>query len=314
MAKKRREKRREARNDAAPRSSESIMTDLQKLIEEQGLESIDEINAFMQELVTEGKPIPRMKKETPLEQAQDLIYDAWESASQKKRISLANKALELSPDCADAYSLLAVDTASSAQEAKELYEKAVEAGKRAIGEAAFEEAIGHFWGVFETRPYMRARAGLADCLWQLGEKEATAEHYREMLRLNPNDNQGIRYLLIDTLLELDDDAAVGKLLKQYKDDASPNWTYSWALYQFRKDGASNAAKKRLQEALSWNAHVPAYLLGKKRIPKHLPPYVTFMGEDEAQHYAAGAKPLWEKTAGALDWLNGFSLDSDSSKT
>jgi tetratricopeptide (TPR) repeat protein len=290
------------------------MTDLQKLIEEQGFESIDEINAFMQQLVTEGKPIPPMKKETPLEQAQDLIYEAWETASRKKRISLANKALELSPDCADAYVMLAADTASSVQEAKELYEKAVEAGKRAIGEETFEEATGHFWGVFETRPYMRAREGLAACLWQMGEKEAAAEHYREMLRLNPGDNQGIRYLLIDTLLELNDDAAVGKLLKQYKDDASANWTYSWALYQFRNGGASKAAEKRLREALSWNAHVPAYLLGKKRIPKHLPPYVTFMGEDEAQHYAAGAKSLWEKTEGALDWLNGFSLDSDSTKT
>lgn len=33
-------------------------------------------------------------------------------------------------------------------------------------------------------------------------------HYRDMLHLNPNDNQGIRYLLLDCLLILgrDDDA------------------------------------------------------------------------------------------------------------
>lgn len=83
----------------------------------------------------------------------------------------------------------------------ELYEQGVEAGERALGSEAFEEWEGHFWGILETRPYMRARHGLALCLWEAGESKKAIEHYTEMLRLNPGDNQGIRYVLAGCLLE-----------------------------------------------------------------------------------------------------------------
>jgi len=49
---------------------------------------------------------------------------------------------------------------------------------------------------------MRARAALAQCLWSLGKHEEAIGHYRELLRLNPSDNQGMRYLLAASLLEL----------------------------------------------------------------------------------------------------------------
>ncbi|HXY17585.1 MAG TPA: tetratricopeptide repeat protein [Gaiellaceae bacterium] len=69
----------------------------------------------------------------------------------------------------------------------------VAAGERALGPRIFAEGAGYFWGLVETRPYMRARAALAALLWKLGRREEALEHARELLRLNPNDNQGIRY-------------------------------------------------------------------------------------------------------------------------
>ena len=60
----------------------------------------------------------------------------------------------------------------------------------ALGAEGFEEYAGHFWGFLETRPYMRARAGLAIALIKLGDESAAIEHFRAMLKLNPNDNQG----------------------------------------------------------------------------------------------------------------------------
>ena len=100
------------------------------------------------------------REETPLSQAQDLMYEAFESHDPKERVELARKALELSPDCADAYVLLAEQT-KSRKEALELFEKGVAAGERALGPEAFQDDVGHFWGLLETRPYMRAREGLA---------------------------------------------------------------------------------------------------------------------------------------------------------
>jgi len=59
---------------------------------------------------------------------------------------------------------------------------------------------------------MRARAGLAQCLWELGKHKEAIEHYRDMLRLNPGDNQGIRYILAMCLIELGEIKALQELL------------------------------------------------------------------------------------------------------
>jgi hypothetical protein len=48
-----------------------------------------------------------LPRDAALDAAQDLIYDAWEIASAKRRIALARQALALSPLCADAYMVLA---------------------------------------------------------------------------------------------------------------------------------------------------------------------------------------------------------------
>src|SRR6266511_2941019 len=134
--------------------------------------------------------------------AQDLMYEAFE-AQGARRVALAREALAISPDCADAYLLLAEETSSSAEEARELLEQGVAAGERALGPEPFEEDVGHFWGILETRPYMRARAALAETLWALDLREEAVEHQRELLRLNPNDNQGLRYRQAEWLLWLD---------------------------------------------------------------------------------------------------------------
>src|SRR5208337_3673882 len=156
--------------------------------------------------------------------AQEVIYEAWDRATSRSRIALAHKALAISPLCADAYNLLAEEAATTA-EARDLYARGLEAGELAIGPEGFEEYEGHFWGFLETRPYMRARQGLALALLKLGEEEAAMEHFRAMLNLNPGDNQGIRYLLLSCLLRRDDAAALKKLLAAYKDEWSASWLY-----------------------------------------------------------------------------------------
>ena len=121
--------------------------------------------------------------------AQDVMYEAWERTTCRSRIALAHKALGISPLCADAYVLLA-EEARSIEEARDYYAKGVEAGELALGPRGFKQYAGHFWGFLETRPYMRARAGLAGTLLRLGDVDGALAHYRDMLKLNPNDNQG----------------------------------------------------------------------------------------------------------------------------
>jgi len=244
-----------------------------------------------------GLPPP----ETPLDMAEEIVAEAWMSENARRRKALARKALAVSPDCVDAYVLLAAE-APSPEEARSLLEEAIMVGERVLGPQAFQEDVGEFWGLIETRPYMRAREMLASCLWRLGDREAAIAHYRELLRLNPNDNQGIRYLLARCFLETGQDEELTRLLASYADDASAVWMYTAVLLAFRQKGATVANEKKLAKALEANPFVPDYLLGRRRLPRRMPDLIGMGDESEAVDYAAAHKVLWEQTPGALDWL------------
>jgi tetratricopeptide (TPR) repeat protein len=237
-----------------------------------------------------------------LDRAQQVMYRAWNDPNPAKRIALAHEALSISADCTDAYVLLAEEEAGTVGRALDLYRQGVEAGERALGEDYFENAAGHFWGILETRPYMRARKGLADTLWRLNRKDEAMAQYYDMLRLNEGDNQGVRYLLLDLLLQLDRDKDATQLLHKYGDEWSAVWKYSQALLEFRKTGASDKASRAMAGALEQNPHVPPYLMEKKRIPNALPDYVGMGDEAEAVAYAADHLNHWRRTPGAVEWL------------
>lgn len=236
------------------------------------------------------------------ERAQELMYEAWEQRSPARRIELAHEALSVHPGSADAYALLATEEARTDEEARALWEEAVKGAEAALGKRAFAENVGHFWGLIETRPYMRARHGLAQCLWHLGERSAALEHFQELLRLNPNDNQGVRYQLAACLLEAGEDDALSALLARYDGDASAVWGWSAALLEFRRSGDATSSRKALSEATGQNPHVAGYLVGEKNLPRHLPDYIGFGDESEAIAYAAEHSDAWRGTRGALDWL------------
>ncbi len=281
------------------RALERVMTDLTRLLEEQHFASLEEANASLQQTLAEGGP-PSRPPRTPLEEAQDLLDEAWE-ATGPRQIELARQALARSPDCADAYVLLAEVTARTPEEALTLYGQGVAAGERAIGDHRFAEEVGHFWGIVATRPYMRARVGLAQRLWTAGRRHEAILHYTDMLRLNPNDNQGIRDLLLAALLAVGDTTRARDLLGRY-DDASATWAYGRALVTFWTEGNSTAARQHRREALRSNPHVPAYLLGRTRLPKQRPPFYSLGSPEEAVLCAAEQLDAWRAAPGALDWL------------
>ena len=237
----------------------------------------------------------------PLAIAQELADAAWEAARPQDQVELAQQALSVSADCADAYVILA-NQAPSRQQARQLLEEGVAAGARAIGTRDFETAAGHFWLDIRTRPYMRARLGLAQCLWESGQRSEAAEHFAEMLQLNPSDNQGIRYLLLGALIELGRDVEAQELLKRYERDSSAEWLYTAALLAFRREGDSDIARNLLNAAAAGNRYVPQYLVGNKNLPPQPPSYVSHGGEDEAVSYVAQFLRTWRSSPGAIPWL------------
>lgn len=169
--------------------------------------------------------------------------------------------------------------------------------------------MGHFWSILETRPYMRARAALAESLWEMDERRQALDHWQDLLRLCPNDNLGIRYILGSKLLELDQLEAARDLLEAYDEPGTAEWSYSFALLQFKQSGASDLATKALAAAINTNRHVPDYLLGIRRMPKTPPPYYEMGSEDEAVIYLLSGCNVWRSTEGALQWLEGIVKNS-----
>lgn len=147
-------------------------------------------------------------------------------------------------------------------------------------------------------------------LWELGEWREAIEPYREMLRLNPGDNQGIRYLLAPALLEEGQDEILGELLDRCEEDAAATCVYTKALWKFRAEGATEEAASTLTEALETNPYVPEYLLGERSLPGALPQFVSFGDESEAVVYFAVALSGWLKTPGAIDWLRTNALERE----
>jgi tetratricopeptide (TPR) repeat protein len=237
----------------------------------------------------------------PRYRAEDLIYEAWQTAG-PRRVKLARQALELWPDCADAYVLLA-QAASGLERARELLEEGVAAGERAVGRRVFAQDAGEFWLIFETRPYMRARAALAAVLWRLGRREEAVAHQHELLRLNPRDNQGLRYRQANWLLALGFYDELDRLFADHAGDGhAPGFVYTKALAAFARHGDGAQAQALLAEARCLNPHIPAYLTGRKRLPEPRPEYTVFGEESEAIDYASGAGELWAGVPGALAWL------------
>lgn len=283
---------------------EKVSSDITRLLAEQSFETMEEANDFIGQFVgTKDIPLPE-RELTPLEQAQDKMYEAWGARNRKARVLLAREALDISPDCADAYVLLAEETARTPDEALKLYEEGVRAGERALGPEAFTEDAGNFWGILEARPYMRARAGVAECLWEIGEAGSAVEHFKELLRLNPGDNQGNRYPLARLLLQEGRDEELGALLKEYEEEASAEWLYTRALWLFRSEGASPRASRSLQEAFDENRFVPLFMLDLQPLPEDSPEYISPGEENEAVDYLLGNGTYWIDTPGASEWFVG----------
>lgn len=282
-------------------SSEQMMAKLVQEMEKQGIRSEEDIKSFLNGVI--GKNIGELNfganEESKEDQAQDLIYEAWES-SPKRAQQLILQAKELDPDNSDVYNYLG-DLEATPEKAFEYYEQGLIAGEKKLGKKFIKENKGHFWLMIKTRPYMRSLFNTAKCLALLNQNEESAKRYFRILELNPGDNMGARYELFSVSLKINAFKIIEALLKEYPEEFSAHWTYNKVLYHIKK----NEIKEAEQEwfiAINTNRHVPRYLLGKTKLPKKLPDYISIGYVDEAQCYVAENLNLWQQTEGGLDFI------------
>jgi len=290
-----------ARNEA-----NSVMTKMAKIIEVKSKKiSIEELNHYFtgksfDEIHAEYESI---KENNSKSDAEVILNEVYEADAITKRIALAEKAIAIYPGLPDAWCILAHEKAKTSLEAIAYFEQAIEAGKADLGEKYFEDNEGHFWGMIESRPYMRAKAYLADAFIEMKRYDKAIFQFEDCIKLNPNDNQGIRNELLALYLQLNRMKDAEKLLRKYKEDFGASWDFGKVLYLFKKEGPDSFDTiKLLNQARKNNPFVPQFLLGKKKLPKPLPDSYATGSKEEAILYVTESSLAWVATPGALEWL------------
>lgn len=143
----------------------------------------------------------------------------------------------------------------------------------------FENAVGQFWGLHDTRAYMRARFALADKIVDQFPRSAAAvgaalDHFLGMMRLCHGDNMGLREMAPALMLRLGRDQEAYDFLRWWA-VGSDEGDWDWGEDEenggkpWREEGAAGA--DALEEPQLWTgdylglSHAAAVLLIKIRI-------------------------------------------------
>jgi len=143
-----------------------------------------------EQAASKGIPFMPLKKTK-----EDYLYEGMEYIGEDdtRAIRLFKKALEMDDEYIDAYNGIGnVYFWQNAAKAKENYQKAYSLTlKRFKGNLP----VRLEWGILENRQYLRAMHGHGLLLWRENKSGEAMEIFKLMLKLNPGDNQGIRYLV-----------------------------------------------------------------------------------------------------------------------
>jgi tetratricopeptide (TPR) repeat protein len=238
---------------------------------------------------------------TPAERVAALMERArW--APGREAIQLARRALEIWPDCAEAYVLLAERT-KERESSRRLFAEGVAAGERALGPEVLD-APGQLWERVEACPYLQALLGLAQALVDLDQREEAATHFRALLRHDPDDHLGARRPFANLLLELGRDDEAEEVLAPCPDELLlADVVYLKALVAFRREGDSPEARRRLRSALKLNPSFPLFLFSNLNfVPRFRAGDSVLGGADEIVAWFGRYQTPWSNTPGALEWL------------
>ncbi|MEG0855795.1 MAG: DUF6398 domain-containing protein [Terrisporobacter sp.] len=195
--------------------------------------------------------------------------------------------------------LLKARRANNYEEALEYIDKALINAKEKI-EADFDSIKGQLWSVEEARPYIMVKDELA-YVYALGERfEDAIKTYNEILKLDEEDNLGVRYKLFMLLMQNRKFEEGDQLIEKYKYDESTFMEYTKALYYFVKKDEEKA-RECIHKGLDENKYVPVYLLGMKEADTVGDEYVCGSVE-EAMYYFQENAEYWLNEEGSLYWL------------
>ena len=215
------------------------------------LESDEQLEKLFQEFMEQYNAglddAPPLSKETAKS-----VYDWLELSEQqntkKAQRECLEKAKELEPKNLDVLMRLLLLEKKSFWEYIPEVQELLALGKEDLKERKlYKESMGDFYMVLETRPYMRVLQFYLTILSSSYMIQQAIAVAKEMLKLNRNDNLGVRYTLMALYVYTEDEFNVRKLIREYKEEEdSAFFTMPLALLKFRQ-GKWEEAKAILEK-------------------------------------------------------------------
>jgi len=159
------------------------------------------------------------------------------------------------------------------------------------------------WMCLENRPFLRLYNGHALSLMRMRQTREALQVFRNMLNLNPHDNQGVRSLAITCHFELQEPEGALEICDRFPEDIASETLYGRPLALFQLE-RKDAAAKSMKMAINQFPLIAAELLKAKhrRPPDLREDRITFGGKDQAYHYWMESGKFWTETPGALEFL------------
>ncbi len=141
-----------------------------------------------------------------------LCYKAYEADTEELRVQLTNEAVAIHLDNADVQLLLAEQSTNKVEQENH-YLKAIIASLK-VAELSIEQA----WQNVLNRPYLRALFSYG--AWLMTEKrhKEAVEHFHHTIEVNPDDHQGVRWLLAAAYVDLGLSVEAERVLNQMDSD------------------------------------------------------------------------------------------------
>lgn len=226
----------------------------------------------------------------------DQGMELWWNGDRPGACKVFIEVLQRDPLHADAHNHLAIVCMDEGrlQDAEHHLLRAIEGGARHIEvEDGFIE-----WSWIENRPYLRAHQSLGLLRSRQGRHDAALRVYQQILQFNPNDNQGIRYLVPECHHRTGDLQRAITAYEQAADE--PGSMFGLALALRESDRPDEACAALIGGHLA-NRYIGSLLLSR-RVRRHGGRHLSHTEDVSwAQDYVNRCGDLWRR-ADHLTWL------------
>lgn len=234
--------------------TEKAFKEMHKFFDENGGiedKSKYEVQKLIDEFMEKYNKSPRMLTESSAKTADDFFELANSATSKKNALKYAKKAIELDPNHIDAAEMVAQLSATSIDNLLGRLEKIIASAEVKLEAEGYfaDDAIGDFWLIFQTRPYMRLLDSYAGALIDCGRMKMAIAVCEKMLRLCKNDNLGERYRLMHLYAYFEDEDAALALVSRYPEEKSTQLLFPLSVMYYKLGNLPEAEKylKRLSD-------------------------------------------------------------------